>query len=260
MKIIINDKDKKEKFVAIFHTLKNSTNIVNVVFNLDNLHIQGLDKSHICMYDVSLQSSWFNEYDVKNITNISFDTSTFYSVITSELESNIIIYYDEDDCDNIQIDLLNDASTKPKTNKFNKYFKIPLMDYDYEMMHIPTTEYDAEFSVSAKIICDIIYQMMTFGSDINIKCSEDKIDLITNGIVGEMLVNIPIEELSEYSIIENEVIDLTYSINYIHKMCLTNKLSTEICFYLSKQSPMKIQYHLDNNSFMTFFIAPKITD
>jgi len=134
------------------------------------------------------------------------------------------------------------------------------MNYDYEVLSVPKTEYDAEFSIKSKTICDIVGQMMTFGNDINIKCSEDKIDLITNGIVGEMLVNIPIDELTEYSVIEDEEVNLTYSLNYIHKMCLTNKLSNEINFFISKESPMKIEYNLDNDSFMAFYIAPKIVD
>jgi hypothetical protein len=40
--------------------------------------------------------------------------------------------------------------------------------------------------------------MLAFGTDLNIKCSEERIDLVTDGIVGEMLVNIPIDDLNEY--------------------------------------------------------------
>jgi len=262
MKLIISDKNKKEKFIALFHTLKNSTTIVSIIFDLDNIHIQGIDKSHICMYDVNLQISWFNEYVVEQKTNLCFDTNTFYAIITSNSESNIMIRYDEaNDSDNINVDLLFDTTIFVKgQSTFNKYFKIPLMDYEYDFLGIPKTEYDAEFSIKSKTICDIVGQMMTFGNDINIKCSEDKIDLITNGIVGEMLVNIPIDELTEYSVIEDEEVNLTYSLNYIHKMCLTNKLSNEVNFFISKESPMKIEYNLDNDSFMAFYIAPKIVD
>lgn len=263
MKIIISDKNKKEKFIALFHALKNSTSIVNIVFCMDSIHIQGIDKSHICMFDVNLKSSWFNEYLVEKKTTVCFDTTTFYAIITSDQESNIIIHYDElNNSDNIHINLLCETNlkTSKQSKHFNKYFKIPLMDYDYEFMDIPNTEYDAEFSIPSKIICEIIGQMMTFGDNINIKCSEEKIDLITNGVMGEMLVNIPIEELTEYSVVENDIIDLTYSLHYIHKMCLTNKLSPEILFFISKESPMKIEYHLDDDGIMIFFIAPKIGD
>jgi len=101
--------------------------------------------------------------------------------------------------------------------------------------------------------------MNTFGDDINIKCSDEGINLITTGVMGEMLVNIPIDDLSEYSINEGDDIDLNYSLVYIHKMCITNKLSSEIQFSISKEFPMKIKYDLGDNSIIEFYIAPKST-
>ena len=84
--------------------------------------------------------------------------------------------------------------------------------------------------------------------------------IFQNGMVGEMLVNIPIDDLNEYSIVEGEVIDLKYSLNYIAKMCLTNKISNEVVFCISADYPMKIKYDLGDESSIVFYIAPKISD
>jgi hypothetical protein len=102
--------------------------------------------------------------------------------------------------------------------------------------------------------------MVVFGNDIRFICSEEKIDLVTNGIAGELLVNIPIEELAEFSIIEGDNVDLTYSLSYINKMCLTNKLTNDISFFISKEYPMKILYNIGDESNLVFFIAPKVND
>jgi hypothetical protein len=103
-------------------------------------------------------------------------------------------------------------------------------------------------------------QLSNFGNDIIIKCSEEEISLTTNGVSGEMRVDIPIDDLSGYSIIEGEEIILTYSLSYINKMCITNKLSNDIEFSLSNNCPMKISYDLGDNSLLQFFMAPKIND
>ena len=42
-------------------------------------------------------------------------------------------------------------------------------------------------------------------------------------------------------------------------MCITNKLSSEIQFSISKEFPMKINYDLGDNSIIEFYIAPKST-
>ena len=127
-------------------------------------------------------------------------------------------------------------------------------------MNIPSTDYDAEFSLSSKQITDMFGQLSNFGSDIIINCTEEDINLNTNGVTGEMRVDIPIEDLSSYSIVEGEEIKLTYSLNYINKMCITNKLSSDIEFSLSNDRPMKISYDLGDDSLMIFYIAPKMNE
>jgi len=256
MKITISEKHKKDLFIAVFQILKNCSTIVNIRFDLDNLLIQGMDKSHICLFDISIQKKWFNHYEVNELTKIAFDTNIFHLIISNKTDGYDILIHSETE-DNLNIDLLVSENTK---GEFNKHFKIPLCEYDYEEMIIPTTDYEAEFSISSKKICEIISQMVVFGTDINIRCSEEKIDLVTNGVTGEMLVNIPIEDLTEFSIIEDEKINLTYSLSYMNKMCLTNKLSSEIEFFISSESPMKIKYNLGDESTLMFFIAPKMSD
>jgi hypothetical protein len=103
-------------------------------------------------------------------------------------------------------------------------------------------------------------QLNNFGNDIIIKCSEQDISLLTNGVSGEMKVDIPIDDVSSYSIIEDEEVTLTYSLAYINKMCITNKLSTDIEFSLSNERPMKIYYNLGDESSLVFFIAPKMNE
>jgi len=256
MKITIGEKYKKDLFIALFHTLKNCSSVSNVSFETERIHIQGMDKSHICLFDISIQKKWFTSYDVEELKNISFDTNTFHQIISNKSDGYNIIIHSETE-DNLHIDLIVSENTK---GEFNKYFKLPLCEYDYEEMNIPSSEYDADFSISSKKICEILSQMVVFGCDINIKCTEEKIILVTNGITGEMSVNIPIEDLTEYSIIEGEQINLTYSLSYINKMCLTNKLSNEIEFFISQDYPMKIKYDLGDDSTLIFFIAPKASD
>jgi proliferating cell nuclear antigen len=155
---------------------------------------------------------------------------------------------------------INFESSDTKKGDFKKSFKMPLADYDYEEMHIPSVDYDAEFSLSSKQISEMFSQLSNFGSDIIIKCSEEDISLTTNGVTGEMRVDIPIDDLTSYSIVEGAEIKLTYSLAYMNKMCITNKLSTDIDFSLSNDRPMKIEYSLGEDSSMVFFIAPKVED
>jgi proliferating cell nuclear antigen len=258
MKIQISDKKKKDIFVSLFQVLKNCSTLISITFEPDVAHIQGMDKSHVCLFDVKLNKNWFTKYDIIDSTKICFDSNVFHSIISTKSENqDLIIKMNSDDQDVLYV---NFESIEVKKGDFKKSFKMPLVEYEYEEMNIPTVDYDAEFSLLSKQITDMFSQLNNFGNDIIIKCSETSISLTTNGITGEMRVDIPIDDLSSYSIVEGEDITLTYSLAYINKMCITNKLSEDVELSLSNECPMKISYDLGDDSSMIFFMAPKLND
>ena len=159
--------------------------------------------------------------------------------------------------------LVSDSSNKEKEKEkekgeYNRYFQIPLVDNEQEMLEIPAIEYDAEFSLKSKQLFDLTSQLILFGDVLNIICSEDGIDLHTSGDHGKMKVAIPIDDLNEFSISEGETIDLSYSLPYIHKMCLTTKLSKDIEIGIREDYPISIKYDLGEKSYVLFFVAPKV--
>ena len=262
MKIQISDKKKKESFVSLFQILKNCSSLITVKINSESLHIQGMDKSHVCLFDAKINSTWFSSFEINKDVNLSFDSSVFYSIISSKSDSqDLIITMEDDNEDTILIQFIpQEKESKKGHDCFKKFFKMPLTEYEYDEMAIPVVEYDAEFSLSSKQISEMFSQLSNFGNDIIIKCSEEEIRLTTNGVTGEMRVDIPIDDLSGYSIIEGEEIVLTYSLSYINKMCITSKLSNDIEFSLSNNCPMKISYDLGDNSLLQFFMAPKMNE
>lgn len=258
MRLSIVTKPKKDIFISLFHVLKNCSSIVSIIFNEDHLYIQGMDKSHICLFDIKILSSWFSSYEFasSDFNKICIDTQILYNVLSINQEHHSIFIHYDSDPDTINIDLINEQ----KKGDFDKFFKIPLTELDMELLSIPNVDYDAEFSIPSKKICEIASQLLLFGDTMTVNCSEEKIDLGSSGVNGEMMVNIPIDDLSEFSISEGENINLSYSLNYIQKMCLTTKLSGEIEFSISNQFPMRIKYDLGEGSHAIFFIAPKIED
>jgi proliferating cell nuclear antigen len=254
MKLSLNDK-KKDIFISIFHVLKNSCTEINATFDTNNLHIQGMDKSHICLFDLNLKKEWFNEYDIQSKQDICFNANNFYSIISIKSDGQSLVIKKNSD-DVLSIELIHSE----KNANYNKYFSMPLLDYEYDEMKIPTTDFDAEFSLPSKKVTDMLSQLSNFGDDINIKCAENYVDFKTNGSSGEMRVNIPVDDMSSYAVVEGELLNLSYSLLYINKMCITNKLTTDIEFSISKECPMKINYDLGDESSLVFHIAPKMDD
>uniref|UniRef100_A0A6C0E3B1 Proliferating cell nuclear antigen PCNA C-terminal domain-containing protein n=1 Tax=viral metagenome TaxID=1070528 RepID=A0A6C0E3B1_9ZZZZ len=259
MKLQIQEKSKIDVFVAIFQLLKNCSSVIKLDFFQDKMYIQGMDKSHVCLFNVHICNHWFQSYlyESNECQSIVVDSSSFFTILSRSQENNtIVIYCDDGPADTLNIDMLViDPSGK---SEYNRYFQVPLVDTEQETLEVPDIEYDAEFSLKSKQLFDLAGQLILFGDVINIICSEDGIDLNTSGDHGKMKVSIPIDDLNEFSISEGETIDLSYSLTYLHKMCLTTKLSKDISIGIREDYPISIKYDLGETSYVLFFVAPKM--
>jgi len=257
MQLTLQDKSKISILEAIFQLLKNASSCVQFEFYQEHLKIEGMDKSHVCLFKIQLDSSWFTKYEVEQKQSISLDTSVLYTILARVNSDTLIIRTNDDSDDILNIELLCNEVDKAKGG-FDRFFSIPLIDSEFEDINIPEMDYDAEFKLECTKLQDLTSQLILFGSTLNIICNENGIDLKATGDSGTMKVNLPIDDLSEFSIAEGENLEISYSLNYIHKMCLTTKLCKEVQVSISQNYPICIRYDLNENSNVLFYVAPKI--
>ena len=263
MKLTIENKAKLEMFVALFQLLKNWGSYLSLQFELEQLYIQSMDKSHICLSSIVIKAPWFSEYNVLSQTHLTVDAASFATMMNYALKHNRleIVYEDStlSESDKLCINLLNSTDTKVKDN-FDHFFELPLMDIEHETLMIPDVDYDVEFTMDAKKFGELISELMVFGSNLNIVCTEDILELNSSGDSGKLKVNIPIDSLNEFAISEGEKLDISYSLTHIGKMCLSSKLGQEVSLGISAEYPMSLKYSLGEESSVAFFVAPKIVD
>jgi len=264
MKLTIENKTKLEMFVALFQLLKNWGSYLSLQFEPNKLYIQTMDKSHICLSSIIIKEPWFSEYNVSDATQITVDASSFAIMMGYALKHNRLqILYNDTGSDKLYINCINSENegikAKVKDN-FDHFFELPLMDVENETLLIPEVDYDVEFSMDAKKFGELISELMVFGSDLNIICSEDTLELNASGDSGKLKIDIPIDSLNEFAISEGEKLDILFSLNHIGKMCLSSKLGAEISIGISAEYPMSLKYNLGEDSSVAFYIAPKISD
>ena len=256
---VITDAKKKDMFLSMIQLFKQTTGQLNIQLTTQRLHMQGMDKSHVCLFDLTLQSGWFDHYVVEDTRNICLDTATLLSVIgLKSADQSLLCYMDDGDADHLTIELKQLLDYKK--SEYNKHCKIPLIEYDYEEMSIPDAEYDAEIIIHAKRITETIAQLSKFGKDLYIQCRGESVEFraAENGV--ELRVDVLMDDMTSYAVVEDEEIQLAYSMVYVNTMCLTNKLSPDVELSISNEYPMKVRYDLGNDSLLLFYVAPKVLD
>jgi proliferating cell nuclear antigen PCNA len=266
MKCIISEEKKIESLVALLFLLKNSSQMIRMQCKEEYIYIQGMDKSHVCLYDVYLQNVWFSEYEVSESQIICVSTNTLHSILSSASHfHNVILYTKESDLDRFHIDLnvKNEYKQDGLKDEYSHEYSIPLMDEEMDYLDVGEVESDADFCISTKRISDVLAKMTHFGETLTIECDETMVKWSTKGVQGHMTVLTPIDELNTYSIVEGMSFSVSYNLSLIQKLCLQPKISPVISFGVSKTNPMMMKYSLTERttkSVAVFYLAPKIDD
>jgi proliferating cell nuclear antigen PCNA len=260
MNIIINNPQKAECFASIFQHIKVFTEHINIMFDSEKMYIQSMDNSRVSIFEINLPSDWFDVYTQTNDEScvIGVNASILFRILNArDKTQQINLIYDK------SRDRLEIHFTGENKSEFDKHFEIGLIDIESEIMNIPPIDYQAEFTLESSNFANIINQLKMFGDTIEVKCSEEKIILgSSSSDQGKMYVEIDIDDLSSFIINEGESVNLSFSLMYLHNICLYNKIAKEVDVKLSEDYPMQILYKLPGHDDATikFFLAPKIND
>ena len=75
-----------------------------------------------------------------------------------------------------------------------------------------------------------------------------------------MKVNISLDDIIEYQIEEGLELKQDYALQFIQMMSAFHKLSSQLVLKFDTERPMEGKYVLGENSYICFYIAPKIED
>lgn len=257
MRIVINEHSKAAIFCTIFGNLKAFTESVSVYFTEEGLHVQSMDNGHVMLYDITLTKEWFDEFELDDDDDelLGINCNIMSRFLATRCDGHSITISTTDNPDKLKVSF---NSSNPM--EVDKEVDMSLMDCGSELMSIPSNEYQTDITMSTKILTNLVDELAIFDDNMRIECNEEQITLKTNGMDGDMKVKIPIDDLDEYATEEDETTDLSFSLGYLKKMCMFNKISSSVEIHLAKEWPMLLVYELKNNSRMSFYLAPKIDD
>jgi len=254
MLVSINNLKKAEQFVHLFQFLKLFTNSLNILFNKDRFYVQGMDSSHVSVFEASLKSDWFDVYDVNEDTIIGINVSLFFKILNIRSDSHKINIIQHED--NLDVELISDLKSE-----YDKFFNMPLMDLEIEQLNIQETDSSLIFSMESKKFKTLIDQFSNFGEDIEFKYSDDELMLISdNNTEGSMKINIKLDDMESCEVEENANFKCSYNLKIISNMAQFQKLTADVFLHISPEMPFQLIYNLDDDNYVRFFLAPKISD
>lgn len=262
MKLVINP-TKSRIFATLFDILSSIVDELNIEFRKNEIYIQTMDSGRISLFELVLKDDWFETYVVTESVVIGVKLSIINKILNCRHPTQCIDFeFSDDSQDKLDISLVNGGK-----GTFNKFYQTSIYEFDSELLSIPEVDADAEFTINSITMFKLFEQLKQFGDNITIKCDETNIQIQTiesEDFTG-MKVDIPEEDIVEYSVVENETINVEYSIMPISKAFSIARLSKDasisdnFSIYVSKEAPIMIEFKLFGESSIKFWVAPKIS-
>lgn len=251
MKFQIKEVKKAVEFIELIKLIKTLSQHLTCMCTSDQIYIQIMDSSHVCLVDLIIPNTWFYIYESKNITfsvsaNILTKVCTMYT-----LDSIIEFIIDDENPDKLDIHIMHKLQ--------NKMFSIPLMDIERDILSTKDLDTKLDFQLGTKVLEKYVTELAMFGEDISIECHDDKLYLGSEGLEGKYNIEIENDQLEEFNVIEGYNFKGSYSIKYLQYISKLFITYPTINLYLDEDSPLMITF-TSTDIKIKFFVAPKCTD
>jgi len=99
---------------------------------------------------------------------------------------------------------------------------------------------------------------------VSIECTKEGVKFACQGDIGSGSVQLrqhsSVEKPSENVEIDlTEPVSLTFSLKYLTNFCKASGLSDSVKLCLSSEVPLLVEYGMQNNSYLRFYLAPKVS-
>lgn len=255
MKFVQKDPKRTSNIAVIFNCLKQFSDTVSLRFSEEGIYVQGLDGSHVSLFEWKLTPSWFTEYEWDGDEDSGLEsvhTGIMHKVISMFQQDQTMIM-EINGSDKLSLSFTNGKDT------CDKHFELPLIDVDNEIMTIPEKDSDIDLIISSKKFSDLVSQFEIFDSTMSFKFSDEDIIMKASGMDGSMTASMSLDDVTEFAMAEDkDIIKQAFALRYIRMMSNFSKISNETIMEFTVGAPMTLKYDMAENSYIKFYLAPKM--
>lgn len=242
MEIILLNQDKIIIFESIFKNLKNIIKECCIEFNENGIYIQGMDTTHALLFELNIVSEWFDCYTIKTPNTFGIHCETFFKIINClKTTKKIELKRECEDSEILEISFVGEK------NQIEKHFELTEIQIEINKMDIPEMEYQVDIQMKTNDLANIIKELTIFNENININFNQNNLEFKTDGNLGKAKMSLDENNIELYAIEEDLSYSLQFSAEYFNNICTFNKLNDSINIHSSRETPLKIQYNLDDN-------------
>ncbi len=249
MKFVIKDIERSQKWIEIFKIIKYLNSYTTICCQDENLFIQIMDDSHVCLLNININKNWFEHYE-SNSETISFYSNIMVKILQLYVPNTTMTFEIVEERLNI---------TFQYEDKREKIFELNLVDIDKDILNSESIEGSVEFQMNTKSFDKYITEMLLFGDSMEFICYQDNLYMKSSGDEGNYTLKIPHELLDELIVEDDLELRSRISLKYLYYLTKSHNVFKQIKLKIQSNCPFHIE--IDEPLFkLQYYIAPKIND
>ncbi|KAL8929634.1 MAG: hypothetical protein Q9172_000430 [Xanthocarpia lactea] len=241
----------------VVDAIKDLVQDCNFDCNDSGIALQAMDNSHVALVSMMLKAESFSPFRCDRNIALGINLSSLMKVLRCAQNEDILTLKAQDAPDVVNLQF--ETSDSDRLSEYD----IKLMDIDQEHLGIPETEYAATITMPSSEFQRICRDLMALSESVAIEATKDGVKFSCSGDIGNGAVT-----LRSHTNVENpeknvdislsEPVALTFSLKYLVNFCKASGLSGTVKLCLSNEVPLLVEYTLASNSYLRFYLAPKV--
>lgn len=254
MKLIITDTEKAQQWIELFKVMKNLNSYTTICSREDDVFIQIMDDSQVCLMNVTIQSSWFDIYECDpqegSGETFSFLSNVMVKILQLYSPGTTLCMYTENEKLIIQFKYPDNSE---------KIFELHLVDIEKDVLESQNMEGSVEFEINTKVFDKYVSEMLLFGENMEFVCYQENIYMKSYGDEGKYTLKLPHSVMEELLVEDDLQLKTKVSLKYISYITKIHHVFKNLTVKVRPDAPIQIDI-VDDSIEIRYYVAPKISD
>lgn len=223
--------------------------------------LQAMDSSHVALVSLKMDVGLFESYRCDRAINLGMSFANMAKALKCANNDDTLMIR-QGDTDNDSIVFSFEDTKRNRTQEVT----VRMMDIDNEHLGIPDQEYSAVVTMPSAEFQKTCRDLAMFSDSLTITVTKAGITFTGKGETGSSVVNYaPSKSADEndkedVTVEVNEPVTVNFSIKYMNQFTKATSLSDKVRLSMCNDVPIVVEYPIDENGHLRFYLAPKIEE
>ncbi|CAJ0585231.1 unnamed protein product, partial [Mesorhabditis spiculigera] len=221
--------------------------------------LQAMDSSHVALVSLKMEVGLFDTYRCDRTVNLGLSLANMAKALKcANNDDTCEMKFDDSDADTVTFTFCD--TKRDKTQDVT----MKMMDIDGEHLGIPDQDYAVVCSMPSSEFRKTCSDLAMFSDTLVITATKAGIVFSGKGDGGSSVITYSqskdADNGDQVTLKIDDPVNVSFSIKYMNQFTKASSLSDRVTISLSNDVPVVVEYSIEDNGHLRFYLAPKVDD